>query len=72
MCVYIIYGYGSRHDVHDTMKCCCWFFSMCMHISCVDLFDELTCKLYVFFLGVLTYYVMLQTFICYCSYFKCL
>ena len=28
--------------------------------------------LYVFFLGVLPYYVMLQAFICYCSYIKCL
>ena len=50
---------------------------MCMYISyvglCVHVFmNPMLNWLYVFFSDVLTYCVMLQAFICYCSYVSCL
>ena len=38
-------------------------------VSCLQ-DREVLCSTYVFFLGVLQYNVMLQAFICYCSYVK--
>ena len=47
---------------------------MCMYISCVYMYSWIRCRvdLYVFFSDVSTYCVMLQAFICYCSYVRCL
>ena len=51
---------------------------MYMHISCVGLCTwihesdaELICMRFFFFSDVLTYCVMLQAFICYCSFVRC-
>ena len=73
VCVwYAIYGYGSQHDVYDAMK---WFppHNMYVYISCVGLcvhvfMNPMPSRFVCIFSDVLTYCVMLQAFICYCSY----